>query len=209
MDGHVVADEQEVVRARAAADLLDAHEHEHHDLDHDRVEIGRTDDEALPDRVEPSVRERPGRDARAPRPGSRVTTSPTVNGSERFAWTSVPAKSAKPAPIMSAPVHRSGRRDEATRPADDERDAGHDREGGQRGAVARSWPRWIAAAASRRAGGSGDTDSDDDRVRAELGAGCCERGQPRSSRQGSPPFRTRALTRRPPCRHATAEKESG
>ena len=57
VDGHVVADEQEVVRARAAADLLDAHEHEHHDLDHDRVEVGRADDEALPVRVEPSVRE--------------------------------------------------------------------------------------------------------------------------------------------------------
>ena len=47
-----------LLRARAAADLLDAHEHEHHDLDHDRVEIGRTDDEALPVRVEPAVRER-------------------------------------------------------------------------------------------------------------------------------------------------------
>ena len=35
---------------------LGVHEHEHHDLDHDCVEIGRTDDEALPVRVEPSVR---------------------------------------------------------------------------------------------------------------------------------------------------------
>ena len=56
MDGHVVTDEQEVVRARATADLLDAHEHEHHDLDHDRVEYAAADDEALPDRMEPSVR---------------------------------------------------------------------------------------------------------------------------------------------------------
>ena len=41
-----------------------------------------------------------------------------MNGTDRFAWTSVPAKSAKPAPTMSAPVHRSRRRDEATRPAE-------------------------------------------------------------------------------------------
>ena len=56
MDGHVITDEQEVVRARATTDLPYGHEHEHRDLDQNRVEIGRTDDEALPARVEPSVR---------------------------------------------------------------------------------------------------------------------------------------------------------
>ena len=57
MDGHVITNEQEVVRARASANLTDPHEHQHQDLHDDRVEVGRADEEPLPDRMEPTVRE--------------------------------------------------------------------------------------------------------------------------------------------------------
>ena len=85
-----------LLRAGATADLLDAHEHEHHDLDHDRVEIRRRDDKALPARMEPAVRERRGRDARARPPESGLTTRPTVNGTERFACDKRPGEEREP-----------------------------------------------------------------------------------------------------------------
>ena len=178
---------------------LDAHEHEHHDLNHDRVEIGRADDEALPERVEPAVREgedemreHRGRDAAA-------TTSPTVNGSDRFAWMSVPAKSAKPAPTMSAPVHRSRRRDDATRPAETNETPATIVKAASAGLSPRSWPRSIAAAPSAAQAAAAAPIADDDRVRAELGAGCCERGQQSSS--GALPLMITARTS-----HATRER---
>ena len=58
MDGRVITNEQEVVRARATTNLTNPHEHEHQDLHDDRVEIGRTDEESFPDRMEPTVGER-------------------------------------------------------------------------------------------------------------------------------------------------------
>ena len=76
------------------------------------------------------------------------------------------------------PFRAAGRGDEARR---DERDAGHDREGGERRALVTKLAPLDRRRGQRRAGGSGGTDADHDRVRAELRAGCRERrGQRRS-----------------------------
>ena len=210
VDGHVVTDEQEVVRARATADLLDAHEHEHHDLNHERVEIGRADDEALPasnGAGRPGTR---GRDARAPRSGCRSTTSPTVNGSDRFAWTSVPAKSAKPAPTMSAPVHRSRRRDEATRPAATNETPATIVNVASAGLSPRSWPRSIAAAASTaQAAAAAPMPMTIGCVRSSVPAAASVEvsSEPqRGSTADSASVRSRD---RPACRHGTAAERVG
>ena len=185
VDGHVVADEQEVVRARAAADLLDGHEHEHHDLDHDRVEVGRADDEALP---VASGAGRPGKtrtrcastaagmpsDSQADRERQRAVRLDERPREEREAGAD--HERARP------PLRAASRSDEARR---DERDAGHDREGGERRALAAKLAPLDRRRGQRRARGSGGADADHDRVRAELGAGCCERGQRRSSTEAS------------------------
>ena len=50
MHAHVVTHEEEIPRARggrATADVLDAHEHEHHHLNRDRIDVRRCDEKAL------------------------------------------------------------------------------------------------------------------------------------------------------------------
>ena len=47
MHAHVVTHEEEIPRARATADVLDAHEHEHHHLNRDRIRVCRCDEKAL------------------------------------------------------------------------------------------------------------------------------------------------------------------
>ena len=93
-------------------------------------------------------------------------------------------------------LRAASRGDEARR---DERDAGHDREGGERRAVAPKLAPLDRSRGQRGAGGGGGTDADHDRVRAELGAGRCERRGQRSEPQRSwlPPSRI-------PATHETA-----
>ena len=55
MHAHVVTDEQEIPRARATADVLDSHEHEHRDLKRRCIDVRRDDERALQPRVEPAV----------------------------------------------------------------------------------------------------------------------------------------------------------
>ena len=74
--------------------------------------------------------------------------SPAVNSTERFAWMRVPAKSVKPAPTISTPVHRSERRNEATSPADTNETPATIVNAASVGLSARSWPLSIAAAPS-------------------------------------------------------------
>jgi hypothetical protein len=163
VDGHVVTDEQEVVRAGAAADLLEAHEHEHHDLDQDRVEIGRPDDLAFPDRMEVSVRkcqdEMRQHSSRNPahdqpdRERHRPICLDERPGEEHEAG----ADHERAGP----PLRAARRRDQA---CGDERDTGHDRERGQRRAVAPQRAPLDGSRSQRSASGSRGTDADDDRV---------------------------------------------
>ena len=147
VDAHVVAHEQEVVRARATADLLDPHEHEHHDLNHERVDVGRADDERAPS-VEWS---RPSGNTRtrcaSTAVGMRATASPTVNGSDRFASDERPGEERKARadherarpPLRAARPRRQGPPTTNETPATIVKAA-------SAGLSPRSWPRSMAAA---------------------------------------------------------------
>jgi len=130
MGRHVVAYEQEVVRARAATYLLEAHEHEHRELDHDCIEVGSNDEEALRCRMEPSVRKgedemREHRDRDQAYCKSDGERQRLVGLDERPGEQHEPRADHESACPAFAPPGRGGE------PRDDEREAGDDREGGQ------------------------------------------------------------------------------
>ena len=135
--------------------------------------------------MEPAVREREDQ-VREHRGRDEPTASPIVNGSDRFALMSVPAKSANPAPTMSAPVHRSRRRDEATRPAVMNERPAKIVKPASTGFSPRSWPRSTAAAPSTAHAAAAAPIADDDRVLAELGAGGCDRRGQQGARRAVP-----------------------
>ena len=134
-----------------------------------------------------------------------------MNGSDRFAWTSVPAKSTKPGADheRARPALGTARRsDEARR---DERDAGHDREGGQRRAVAAQLaPLDRGRASAAQAAAAAPMPMTIGCARSSVPAAASVElsgGAPSGAR--SPPSHLRALTRQPSCRHATAAERVG
>jgi hypothetical protein len=131
---HLVAYEQEVARAGATTDVADVHEHEHQDLKNDRGEIGAADEQSFECRVEPAVRESE-HEMREHRVGNQGCCEPDRErqGSIRFGKRAGEQYESRADHESAGPPFRTAR--PRGEPRDDERDAGHDRERGVRGAL--------------------------------------------------------------------------
>ncbi len=134
MEIHLVAHEQEIARTGTTTDVADVHEHEHQDLKHDRGEICAADEQSLKRRVEPAVRESE-HEMREHRVWYEGCCEPDRErqGSIRFGKRAGEQYESRADHESAGPPFRTAR--PRGEPRDDERDAGHDRERGVRGAL--------------------------------------------------------------------------